>query len=175
MLTLAKQLEKYSGDYVRGGGKDHRKKQVKRIIGFLDWVASSEKVISLHGLGKKHVIGFWKAHRHLSDETLHKYWLGISELWRWLDKHGEPPAPHKAKRINKPELTDTDKLINTGFTEVSLVIKSARELLNLTIQQLANMSGIETLLIENIEAGETNIRLSDALCLFEILKIKFSV
>jgi hypothetical protein len=37
------------------------------------------------------------------------------------------------------------------------------------------MTGLEALLIESIEKGETNITLSDVLCLLEILKIKFTI
>ena len=156
-------------DYVRGGGKENRKKQVSRFVEFLDWVESTEKVITLHSLGKRHVIGFWKAHRHFSEETAYKYWLGIAKLWQWIGKHEEPPAPHKSQTFQKTVLKDT------VITEISTVIKAARESRNLTIQQLANVSGCETLLIADIEAGKTNILLSDILRLLEILKIKFTI
>jgi hypothetical protein len=168
MLTLAKKSETYFRDYVRGGGKENRKRQVSRIVEFLDWVESTEKVNSLHNLGKRHVIGFWKAHRHFSDETAYKYWLGISKLWDWIGKHEEPPSPHKSQTFQKSVLK------GTVITEISTVIKAARASHNLTIQQLANVSGCEPLLIADIEAGKTNILLSDILRLFEILKIKFS-
>jgi hypothetical protein len=69
VFTLAKSAEKYFRDYVRGGGKDNRKKQVARMIEFLDWAESANEVRSLHGLGKNHVIGFWKSHRELSEAT----------------------------------------------------------------------------------------------------------
>ena len=52
MLTLAKSAQHYFGDHVRGGGKASRKIEVTRIIAFLDWVESTEKVYGLHGLGK---------------------------------------------------------------------------------------------------------------------------
>jgi len=169
MLTLAKKSENYFRDYVRGGGKENRKKQVSRIVEFLDWVESTEKVISLHCLGKRHVIGFWKAHRHFSDETAYKYWLGIAKLWQWIGKHEEPPEPHKVQTFQKSVLNDT------VFMEISTAIKCARESKNLSIPQLANLSGCETLLIADIESGKTDVLLSDILCLFEILKIKFSL
>ncbi|MDD5277848.1 MAG: hypothetical protein PHR16_17460, partial [Methylovulum sp.] len=79
MLTLASKAEDYFRNYVRGGGKDNRKKQVSRIIKFLDWVESTQNVISLHSLGKRHVVNFWKAHPELSEATANKYWLGISK------------------------------------------------------------------------------------------------
>lgn len=175
MLTLAKKAEAYFRDYVRGGGKANRKKQVTRIVAFLDWVESTEKVMSLHCLGKRHVIDFWRAHRDLSDETRYKYWLGISELWRWLDKHEDPPEPYKGRRLKDPKLITTGEPTPAYFTEESSAIKAARELHKLTIQQLANMTGIETTLIERIENGEINSLFPDRQILFRALNIKYSI
>ena len=150
---------------MRGGGKENRKKQVSRIVEFLDWVESTEKVISLHGLGKRHVIGFWKAHRDFSDETAYKYWLGIAKLWQWIGKHEEPPEPHKVQTFQKSVLKDT------VFTEISTAIKCARESKNLSIPQLANMTGLEINLIADIEIGKTDFVFADLLRLMEFLKI----
>lgn len=166
MLTLAKKSENYFRDYVRGGGKENRKRQVSRIVEFLDWVESTEKVISLHGLGKRHVIGFWKAHRHFSDETAYKYWLGIAKLWQWIGKHEEPPSPHKSQTFQKSVLKDT------VITEISTVIKGTRESKNLSIPQLANMTGLEMNLLTNIENGKTDFVFADQLKIIEFLKIE---
>ncbi|NOS75268.1 MAG: helix-turn-helix transcriptional regulator [Methyloglobulus sp.] len=166
MLTLAKKSENYFRDYVRGGGKENRKRQVSRIVEFLDWVESTEKVISLHGLGKRHVIGFWKAHRHFSDETAYKYWLGIAKLWQWIGKHEEPPAPHKVQTFQKSVLNDT------VFTEILTAIKCARESKNLSIPQLANMTGLEINLIADIENGKPDFVFADLLKIIEFLKIE---
>ena len=163
MLTLAKSAQHYFGDHVRGGGKEARKKEVKRIIAFLDWAESTEKVYGLHGLGKNHVIRFWKAHRHLSDQTLHKYWLGLCKLWGWLEKNEEPPKPRKATDIVKPELIDTHQLPATRFTELSTAVKYSRESMQLTVRQLANLSGLEVVLIESIENGGVGASLPDVL------------
>lgn len=171
MLTLAKSAEKYFRDYVRGGGKENRKKQVTRIIEFLDWTESSMKVTSIHRLGKRHVIEFWVSHRDFSDETAYKYWLGISKLWEWLGKHEEPPKPHKLKT----DITETDNSNETVYKEISVAIKAAREIRNLTIMQLANKSGYEAMLITDIENGETDIPLTIILHLYEILKIEISL
>ena len=172
MFTLAKSAEKYFRDYVRGGGKDNRKIQVSRIIEFLDWAESTEKVISLHGLGRKHVIGFWKAHRELSEDTAYKYWLGISKLWEWIGKHDAPPKPFK---IN------TDSTINredagTIFSELSQAIKAARELNGLSIQRLANLSGCEAMVVNEIEAGNyENTKISELQNILRILNIHLSI
>jgi len=97
MHTLASQAQPYFRNYVRSGGKAHRKKQVGRIIKFLDWAEETQRVRTLDGLGKRQVVGFWKAHRGLSDATANKYWLGINKLWQWLGKHHEPPKPIRPK------------------------------------------------------------------------------
>lgn len=171
MLTLAKKAERYFRDYVRGGGKENRKKQVSRIIEFLDWIESNEKVISLHELGKRHVIEFWKSHRYFSEETAYKYWLGIAKLWQWLDKHEEPPAPRKVHVMETQKSSpNTDRL-----KEIPAAIKAARERQNLTVNQLANKSGYEATLITDIENGGTDIPVSIILHLFKILGIEISL
>ena len=56
MRTWAKELKAHTHDYVRRGGKENRRKQVSRIIKFLRFTDSNEKITSLHRLGKRHVI-----------------------------------------------------------------------------------------------------------------------
>lgn len=92
---------------------------------------------------------------------------GNCKLWVWIDKPDKPPKPNN--------FNGQDNVSNGVFTEISVAIKAARESNKYTIQKLANMTGLEALLIENIEKGETNITLSDILCLLEILKIKFTI
>jgi len=172
MFTLAKSCETYFRDYVRGGGKENRKTQVSRIIEFLDWVESTEKVYSLYGIGKKHVIGFWKSHRHLSEDTAYKYWLGICKLWEWIGKHEAPPKPFKISEVSRAKTADN----NQGFSELSLAIKAAREAKKLTVQQLANMTGCEVLLIKDIESGkDIDIHSRDIQAIFEVLGIRIFV
>jgi DNA-binding XRE family transcriptional regulator len=167
MRTWVSELQSHTHDYVRLSGKLNRKKQVSLIIDFLEYTDSTEKLTSLHRLGKRHVINFWKSHRNLSDKVAYDYWLGICKLWLWIDKPDKPPKPNN--------FIEQDIISNGVFTEISVAIKTARESHKYTIQKLANISGVESELIASIESGETNINLSDILCLFEILKIKFSV
>lgn len=132
------------------------------------------KVYALKGLGKNHVISFWKAHRELSDETLHKYWLGICKLWEWIDKHEAPPEPHKAPRADKSNPIIIEQLVAPYFYELATAIKFFRESQGLSIQKLANMTGIETSSINNIENGETKIMYSEIEVLLKTLNIQFS-
>jgi len=170
MLTLAKQAEKFFMDYVRGGGKQNRKKQVTRIIEFLDWIESTEKVISLHGIGKNHVIGFWKSHRDLSDATAYKYWLGLCKLWEWLGKHEEPPKPFK--QGVEPEIKKSAEYL--VIPELSVAIKTVREKRGLSIQKLANLTCCEPCLIATIESGKLDFSFMDINILLKALKIKFT-
>jgi DNA-binding XRE family transcriptional regulator len=71
----------------------------------------------------------------------------------WLDKPDKPPKPNN--------FVEQDIISNGVFTEAPAAIKAARESHKYTIQKLANMAGLEALLIESIEKGDTNIILSD--------------
>ena len=76
--------------------------------------------------------------------------------------------------VVKPELVDTHQLTGTRFTELSSVVKYSRESMQLTVRQLANLSGLEVTLIESIENGGADASLPDVLNLIRILKITFS-
>ncbi|MBM4206780.1 MAG: hypothetical protein FJ190_01780 [Gammaproteobacteria bacterium] len=95
MRTWARELESYTHDYVRRGGKQNRRKQVSLIVNFLEFTDALEGLTSLHRLGKRHVITFWKAHRDLPEKSAYDYWLGFCQLWIWLGKSEKPPRPHK--------------------------------------------------------------------------------
>ncbi len=170
MLTLAKQAEKFFMDYVRGGGKQNRKKQVVRIIEFLDWIESTEKVNSLQGIGKNHVIGFWKSHRDLSDATAYKYWLALCKLWEWLGKHETPPKPFKQgieSEIKKP-------VEYPVIPELSVTIKTVREKREVSIHKLANLTGCEPWIIAEIESGKLDFSFMDIDLLLKTLEIQFT-
>ena len=167
MRTWVSELQAHTHDYVRRGGKANRKKQVSLIMDFLEYTDSTEKLTSLHRLGKRHVINFWKSHRNMSEKVAYDYWLGICKLWTWIDKPEKPPKPNN--------FVEQDIISNGVFTEISSAIKAARETSNYSIQKLANISGLESELISSIESGEDNIELSDILLLIKILKIKFTI
>jgi hypothetical protein len=93
MRTWAEELKSHTHNYVRRGGKQNRKKQVSLIINFLEFTASQEKFTSIHELGRRHVINFWKSHRDFPEKTAYDYWLGICKLWEWCGKTEKPPKP----------------------------------------------------------------------------------
>jgi hypothetical protein len=91
--TLADQVRRLAHGYARHGAKANRRQQVGRAVAVVEWVAARERLTGLDQIGKRHVVDFWKAHRHLADSTAYAYWLALRELWGWLGRPGEPPRP----------------------------------------------------------------------------------
>jgi len=92
-LTLADQVRRLAHGYVRHGSKANRRQQVGRLVVMVEWITTRDRLTGLDQIGKRHVIDFWKAHRHLADRTAYAYWLALRELWVWLDRQGKPPKP----------------------------------------------------------------------------------
>ena len=91
--ALAEQARRLAHGYVRHGAKANRRQQLGRAVAVVEWVAARERLTGLDQIGKRHVVDFWKAHRHLAGSTAYAYWLALRELWRWLGREGEPPRP----------------------------------------------------------------------------------
>lgn len=174
MRTWARELESYTHDYVRRGGKQNRRKQVSLIEDFLEYTDARERVTSLHRIGARQVINFWKAHRNLSEKTAYDYWLGLCKLWEWTGKPGQPPKPHKrSEPTEDPAPTAVNPL---SFPNIAQAIRAARKTKNLTCQQLANLSGCELITLEEIEAGTYDgAKVSDIQHLFRILDIQLVI
>lgn len=85
-------------DYKRTGAKAYRKKQVGRLMYMLNDIIQAEglKGVCLHRIGRKHVIGFWRRHEHLSYQTRKEYWQILNVLYQKLGKL-EPPRPKPMK------------------------------------------------------------------------------
>lgn len=144
------------------------------MIEFLDWAESVDNVRALHGLGKNHVIGFWKSHRELSEATAYKYWLAISKLWEWLGKHEAPPKPFKADQRLLPK--SAQNLAGNFFCDYGSAIKSARESQSMSVLKLGNLTGCDLMVIGEIEAGNlSNASASDIQNLLGILGIQLFV
>lgn len=171
MRTWAEELEPYIHNYMRRGGKQNRKKQVSLIIQFLEFTDSTEKIGSIKRLGKRHVINFWKSHRDMPEKVAYDYWLGICKLWLWIDKPEKPPKPNNFKGEVVASGVGQDTLVK----DMSIAVRLARESKKYTVHKLANMSGLESSVIEGIETGESGLKviLSDYVKLFTILEIRF--
>lgn len=176
MRTWARELESYIHDYVRRGGKQNRRKQVSLIVNFLEFTDAQEGLTSLHRLGKRHAISFWKAHRDMPEKSAYDHWLGLCQLWSWLGKSDKPPRPHKmSSQSENPGTEESDDQAGLCFTEFSVAIKSARQLSNMPILKLANLSGCDPMIIDEIESGlYGNATISDIQNLLRILNIKLT-
>lgn len=155
MRTWVRELESYTHDYVRRGGKQNRRKQVSLIVKFLEFTDAQEGLTSLHRLGKRHVINFWKAHREMPEKSAYDHWLGLCQLWSWLGKPEKPPQPHKMNaHSDGPGTEEANSQTVLCFTEFSSAIKSAREAKGMPILKLANLSGCDPAILHEIEAGQ---------------------
>jgi hypothetical protein len=169
MRTWARELESYTHDYVRRGGKQNRRKQVSLIVNFLEFTDAQEGLTSLHRLGKRHVINFWKANRDMPEKSAYDLWLGMCQLWSWLGKSEKPPRPHKTR-------DDVGQQTATCFTEFSAAIKSARETKAMPILKLANLSGCDPIVIDEIESGHYgSATISDVQDILKILNITLTI
>ncbi len=156
MRTLVEQCEEHLSRFVRSGGKDNRENEVAKIVKFLVWVQANDNVLRIDRLGKKQVIGFWRAHRHLSERTTYDYWLAISKLWVWIGKTDEPPKPYspavlgqireKWKAAKSPE--------PVYYTDIRVALLDVMEKQAITTGKLANMTCISVPDLERILAWE---------------------
>lgn len=177
MRIWVRELESYTHDYVRRGGKQNRRKQVSLIVNFLEFTDAQEGLTSLHRLGKRHVINFWKAHREMPEKSAYDYWLGFCQLWSWLGKSEKPPRPHKMNTQPENLATDEPKVQTApSFSEFSAAIKTAREAKGMSILKLANLSGCDLTIINEIEAGQYGgATISDIQNLLKILSVNLTL
>lgn len=177
MRTWARELESYTHDYVRRGGKQNRRKQVSLIVNFLEFIDAQEGLTSLLRLGKRHVVNFWKAHREMPEKSAYDYWLGLCQLWSWIGKSEKPPRPHKMSTLHESPRTEvSDAQLLMCFTEFSSAIRSARESQNISVLKLAKSSGCEVIVINEIESGKyDNATVPLIQNLLRILNVKFSI
>jgi|JI10StandDraft_1071094.scaffolds.fasta_scaffold749288_2 hypothetical protein len=96
-MKLVFEVQKLTQGYSRTGGKDNRKQQRARMLGFAEHAARSGAT-SLEQVGRLHVITYWKSHRDLSDKTLYSHWLAIRDLWKLSGKLHQPPRPWSSSR-----------------------------------------------------------------------------
>ncbi len=173
MPTWAKQLENHTQEYLRHGSKTNRKKVLARITEFLEYTDADEPIVSLQRLGKRHVINFWKSRRGLSEKNAYEYWLAIGKLWGWLGKHGEPPKAIVFSGTDEEWKAQQKALYASrkAYNNIGDAIKAARTTRQLSVQQLANMTGYAPRMITELENGATRATLSEVLCLLDILGI----
>lgn len=176
MPTWVEEVNKQSHDYVRRGGKKSRTIQIARMNEFLSFTASKEDFKQLNRLGKRHVINFWKAHRYYSRTTAYRYWLAIRLLWGWMGRKDYPPMPNIFSETETGNIESTKRLSDNNISaRISSVIKKARVSKNLSINQVANMSGCEMVMIQAVEQGSGEVDMKDLQSLFDILEIRLII
>lgn len=71
--------------YKAKGGKQSRRRTVKRVEEFVSWCKCSP-----HQIGKKHVHAFFEK-MNFAPLTERDYWYAIKLLWEILERQGKPP------------------------------------------------------------------------------------
>lgn len=104
MGKLVKEIRELTFGWIKKGGKTGRREQVRIMIAFATDIENLGP-ISMGQVGKKQVIQYWKANRHLSDATLMSRWYAIKHLWILAEKSGEPPKPRLSKDVTSGENT----------------------------------------------------------------------
>lgn len=93
--TQFDEIEVLSRRYKAHGGKKNRKQQVKKIRRVYEFAKNKFKTRSVYELGWKQIVDFYRANQHLSERTLYAYWLALKQLYKWMERQGEPPKPRK--------------------------------------------------------------------------------
>jgi len=91
-MSLRREIQLLAHDYVRKGGKKNRRKQAKRMIA-LGAFSETLGCRCMGELGKRHIIAFYKYHRHFSDAVLYQHYLAFRKLYELASKPNDPPAP----------------------------------------------------------------------------------
>lgn len=94
-MSLQQEFEIITNPWAAKGNKDGRKKQRLKMQKFVSF-AATRRARTFAQVGPKTVISYWKflrSEKGLSHSTQTDYWRAIRELWRLLDKPGDPPLP----------------------------------------------------------------------------------
>ncbi len=81
-------------NYVRKGGKIHRRNVVKLMITIANDIKENERGVRLPTqIGKAHIHRYYERHQHLSKRTLQDHYYAIRHLWELLERPKSPPRP----------------------------------------------------------------------------------
>ena len=94
MTILKDEVLLLTRNYVRSGGKDNRRQQLKRILAFTMFCRDNGAA-RLGQIGQKHVMSYYRHNKHLSNPTLYNHFLAIAKLFELAGKK-KPPRPFKA-------------------------------------------------------------------------------
>ena len=103
-MTIRTDVIKVARDFVRRGGKSHRRKQYNRMLEFAVFCESRSPGVSLAQVGGRHVIAYYKTLYHLSQSTREAHYYAIAALFRLAGK-SPPPRPFTVKPTNGIQAT----------------------------------------------------------------------
>ena len=92
MGQLVEQVQALTRGYIRKGAKNNRRQQAARMTAFAAF-CEGEGARDLGQVGRRHVVRYWIAHRHLAPATLYAHHLALKILWQLAGKPGLPPEP----------------------------------------------------------------------------------
>ncbi|WP_318419702.1 hypothetical protein [Photobacterium leiognathi] len=78
---ITNQILQLTHNYRAGGGKKHRRENVKRMIRIMNDIAAHEGINDIRQLGRKHVERYWQRHEHLADSTKRDHHYAIEYVW----------------------------------------------------------------------------------------------
>lgn len=90
-MNLREEVLYLTRNYVKSGGKDNRRQQLKRILAFTKF-CHDNGAATLQQIGKRHVMSYYRHNKHLSYATLYNHFLAIATLFDLAGKK-EPPRP----------------------------------------------------------------------------------
>lgn len=91
-MNIVNEVNQLTRGYSRKGGKKNRRQQRSRMLKFAEF-CRERGARKMAEVGKRHVIKYWKATRHLSHTTRLNHWYAIRQLWQITGKPGLPPRP----------------------------------------------------------------------------------
>ena len=98
-MPIRSEVIKISRDFVRRGGKGNRRKQLSRMLGFVDFCEAYSPGISLAQVGGRHVIRYYRSIQHLSQATREGHYYAIAALFRLAYKPAPPRPVKKALEV----------------------------------------------------------------------------
>lgn len=154
MHIWAKPIQQQLINHAKGGGKESRAEDIRKIMSILTWVAGNTDARDAYGIGCKHIVDFWRAHIHLLDKTRYEYWRAACILWRCLGRPDKPPKPFKRLTAD-----DSESLSCGGknfIASAGLAVLAARASKRVSIETLAVAASVDPKKIANLESGRGN-------------------
>ena len=73
------------------------------------------------GVGKRHVVLYYKSISHLSESTLYNHYCALRALWKLLEKNVEPPRP-LVRESDEKSFFEAHRPLNLKKNEVKNIV-----------------------------------------------------